>query len=227
MSDRPRALATGLWIVDHPLVVSGLHLGTRTTLVRLGGGGLFVHSPGPAGEPLHREVEKLGPVAALVAPNKMHHLHLADWIRAFPQARVFGAPGLRSKLPELRFDEELGDETPELWRAELDQVVVQGAPRLQEVAFLHRASRTLLLTDLAFHVLHSDSRLTRIAMRLNGGYGRFGTTRLLRSMIRDRRAARASLDRILAWNFDRIVVTHGEVLEHGGREALREAYAWL
>jgi hypothetical protein len=64
-------------------------------------------------------------------------------------------------------------------------------------------------------------------MRLNGGYGRFGTTRMLRSSFRDRKALRASIDRILAWDFDRVVVTHGEVLERGGRKALREAYAWL
>ena len=101
------------------------------------------------------------------------------------------------------------------------------APRLEEVAFLHGASQTLLLTDLAFHVRHSDSRFTRVFMRLNGGYGRFGTTRMLRSSFRDRKALRASIDRILAWDFDRVVVTHGEVLERGGREALREAYAWL
>jgi hypothetical protein len=226
MTDRVRELAPDLFAADHPLVVGGLHLGTRTTVVR-SGTGLIVHSPGPADELLLREVEKLGPVAALVAPNKLHHLSLPAWIRAFPEARTFGAPGLAAKLPEVRFDEELGDAAPGLWRGVLDQHHVRGAPRLEEVAFLHGASRTLLLTDLAFHIRHSDSRFTRVFMRLNGGYGRFGTTRMLRSSFRDRKALRASIDRILTWDFDRVVVTHGEVLERGGREALREAYAWL
>jgi hypothetical protein len=45
--------------------------------------------------------------------------------------------------------------------------------------------------------------------------------------IRDRRAARESLERILGWDFDRVVVAHGDVLERGGREALRQGYAWL
>lgn len=186
-----------------------------------------MHSPGPAEEALHREVEKLGPLLALVAPNKMHHLHLPTWMRAFPEARTFGAPGLAAKLPSIRFDAELGDETPDLFAGALDQHVVRGAPRLEEVVFLHRPSRALLLTDLAFHLRHSESRFTRIAMRLNGGYGRFGTTRMLRSTFRDRRAVRTSLDHVLGWDFDRVVLAHGEVLERGGREALREAYAWL
>lgn len=226
MPDRLRELAPDLFVADHALVVGGLHLGTRTTVVRAGAG-LIVHSPGPADEPLLREIEKLGRPAALVAPNKLHHLSLPLWIRAFPEARTFGAPGLAAKLPAIRFDEELGDEAPGLWRDALDQHHVRGAPRLEEVAFLHRSSRTLLLTDLAFHVRHSESRFTRIFMRLNGGYGRFGTTRMLRSSFRDRKALRVSIDRILGWDFDRVVVAHGEVLERGGREALREAYAGL
>jgi hypothetical protein len=32
---------------------------------------------------------------------------------------------------------------------------------------------------------------------------------------------------VLAWDFDRVTVTHGEPLETGGKEALRRAYAWL
>ena len=34
----------------------------------------------------------------------------------------------------------------------------------------------------------------------------------------------AAIDRVLGWDFDRITVTHGAVLETGGREALRRAY---
>ena len=98
---------------------------------------------------------------------------------------------------------------------------------MNEVVFLHRASRTLVVTDLCFNVRHSDHLGTRLFMRVNGAYGRFGPSRLLRSLVRDRPALRASLERILAWDFERVVVTHGEVLEHGGRDALRAGFAWL
>jgi len=46
-------------------------------------------------------------------------------------------------------------------------------------------------------------------------------------LIRDRAAARACMERILDWDFDRVIVAHGDVLAHGGREALRRGYAWL
>ena len=64
-------------------------------------------------------------------------------------------------------------------------------------------------------------------MQLLRSYGRFGPSTLDPWLIRDRSAARQSLERILAWDFDRVVVAHGDVLERGGREALRAGYAWL
>ena len=36
-----------------------------------------------------------------------------------------------------------------------------------------------------------------------------------------------SIDLILAWDFERVTVAHGDVLETGGRAALRESFAWL
>jgi hypothetical protein len=64
-------------------------------------------------------------------------------------------------------------------------------------------------------------------MRLLRSYGRFGPSKLDPLLIRDRRAARESLERILGWDFDRVVVAHGDVLASGGREALRQGYSWL
>ena len=44
---------------------------------------------------------------------------------------------------------------------------------------------------------------------------------------RDRAAAREQVDRMLAWDIDRIVLAHGGIIETGGQEVLRRAYAWL
>jgi hypothetical protein len=84
-----------------------------------------------------------------------------------------------------------------------------------------------VLSDLVFNIGAESPPLTRIAFRLIGGYGHFGTTFVEKMLVRDRVAARASLERILGWDFDRVVMAHGVVLESGGREALRRGYAWL
>ena len=223
-----RRIDRDLWAIDQPLRVGGLELGARTCVVRLGDGGLIVHAPGPLTAALHTDIAALGPVRALVAPNLLHHMYLAECARAFPQARVFGAPGLREKLGSTRVDEVLGERPPPLWASDLDQLLVQGTPGLNEVVFLHRASRTLLCLDLCFNVRSSSSLFTRVFMRVNGAYGRFGPSRLFRySIMKDARAVRGSVDRILEWDFERVCVAHGDVLESGGRDALRAGFAWL
>jgi hypothetical protein len=105
---------------------------------------------------------------------------------------------------------------------------VRGAPSLEEICCFHPRSRTLLLTDLAFNLQRSDHLFTRLFMRANGAYGRFGPSRIFRyRVLADRAALRESLDRILAWDFERVVVAHGEVLERGGRKVFRDAFAWV
>jgi len=220
-------VAPNIWVIDFPLRVVGLQLGTRTTVVRLASGGLWLHSPGPLQSELVTTLSALGPVQALVAPNTMHHLFLAQNIRAFPQAIVYVSPALPAKL-KLPFPYEvLGNEPPALWKDEISQHVIGGLPKLQEVVFYHHASHTLVLTDLAFYIRHSDSWFTRIFMRLNGVYGHFGPSRIFRSLVKDRPALRSSLDQLRTWDFDRVIVSHGEVLEHGGKQAMLTQYAWI
>jgi hypothetical protein len=100
-------------------------------------------------------------------------------------------------------------------------------PLMNEVALLHEPSRTLVLTDLVFNVQAGPGNRARLFHRLVGATGRFGPHRLIRLGIRDRVAARRSIDRILGWEFDRIVMSHGEVVPTGGRALLEQAFAFL
>jgi hypothetical protein len=83
------------------------------------------------------------------------------------------------------------------------------------------------MCDLAFNFGPRSPAPTRILMKLLRSYGRFGPSTLDPLLIRDRRAARESLERILAWDFDRVIVAHGDVLDHGGHDLLRGGYSWL
>lgn len=228
-------LAPDLWVADQPLSVLGIQLGTRMTVVRLGSSGLFVHAPVPLTPALQAELDALGPVQAVIAPSAMHHLYIGEYMRAYPKAQFFAAEGVAKKRPELRFHGVLGDRPEFLWGSDLDQLPIHGC-KTNEVAFLHRASHTLILTDWLFNFssrpsgpggTHSRSLWTRLYLRLAGAWGGPRQSRLLRSMITDKAAARDSTDRILAWDFDRIIVAHGDIIPADGRTALREATAWL
>jgi Domain of unknown function (DUF4336) len=221
------ALADDIWVAERPQAFYGLPVGTRMTVIRLSGERLLLHSPVALDARLRAELDSLGRVLYAVAPNRVHHLYAGEVASVYPEARLWVAPGLERKRPDLRFEAVLGDESPEEWREEVQQTFFRGRPYENEVSFFHRPSRTLILCDLAFNFGPRTAAPTRLLMQLIRSYGRFGPSRLDPLLIRDRVAARRSLERILAWDFDRVVVSHGEILESGGREALRRGYAWL
>lgn len=220
-------LAPDLWVATRPLVLFTGDVGTRMTVIRLRDGGLWLHSPVRLDAPTRAALDALGPVRAVVAPSLVHHFFVGDYASAYPAARVFAPPGLAKKRPDLRIDELLSDTPPPIWAGQLEQHLFKGAPIMNEVVFFHPPTRTLVLTDLAFNIVRpAASRRARLFFRLVGARG-FTPHRGVKLITRDRTAARASADHILAWDFDRVTVTHGEVLETGGRAAFANAFRWL
>jgi hypothetical protein len=220
-------LAENLWVATRPLTLWVGDVGTRMTVIRLRGGDLFLHSPVSLDSPLREALDRIGRVRWVVGPSKVHHFYLGEYALAYPEAELCGALGLPEKRRDLRFQRVLDGEPVPGWEGQIQHLLFAGAPRINEVVFLHRSSRTLLLTDLAFNVKSGPGDRAKLLHWLLGATDRFGPHRLVRSMIRDREAARRSVAEILSWDFDRVVVTHGEVLEHGGQLALRAGFAWL
>jgi hypothetical protein len=219
-------LTDNLWSVARPLRFLGVETGTRMTVVRLESGELFVHSPGAAEGDAKAFIDELGPVRAVVAPSLFHHLWAGEWKAAYPDALLCACPGLERKRADLPWDRVLGDEPEDAWRGEIDQASFAARTMENEVVFCHRASRTLICCDAVFNLATHPSRLTRLVAHLLGAR-QPGATWLEHIMIRQRAAAREQIDRMLAWDFDRIVLSHGAMIETGGHEVLRRAYAWL
>jgi hypothetical protein len=63
------AFAEHIWTAARPARFWGVETGSRMTVVRLAGGGLFVHSPVALDPATRRAVDALGPVRAVVAPS--------------------------------------------------------------------------------------------------------------------------------------------------------------
>lgn len=218
-----RKLDEGLWVIDHSFRVAGLELGTRTTLVATPDG-LWMHSPGPLTASLQEEVAALGEVTAIVAPNTMHYLFFEQNKKAFPEAVGFAGAALRAKVPSLPVDLPLESAS---WGESILSLTVDGIPRLEETVFYHLASRTLIVTDLVFHLRQSGHWFTRAVMTLNGAYGRFGPSRLFRRLlVADGRRLGRSIEGILEWDIERVIMGHGEVLSQGGGAALKTAFNW-
>jgi len=222
-----RRLGDGIWVADGPLRLGGIEIGARMTVIQLRDGSLLLHSPVLCDDETRRALDALGPVRFVLAPSKVHHFFVTPWKTAYPGATLLAAPGLREKRPKIPFDGVLEGDPPEAWRNSVEIEHFRGASWINEIVLFHIPSRTLVLTDLAMNFHSAPNLLTSVWQRLFDVRNRFGPTRFVRLVIRDHDAARKSLDRILGWDFERVTVTHGEVLEAGGKAALREAYAWL
>jgi hypothetical protein len=162
----------------------------------------------------------------VVSPNKLHHLFLGSALARYPSARAYVPPGLVEKRPEFASGEPLSDVAPAAWEGVLDPLVVRGSNVMQEVVFLHRTSRTLLVADLCEHFDRRSPLLTRLVARVARMYGRPCMPPDWRLTFRDRAARRASFERLLAWEFDRVILAHGALLETGAKEVFRREYAW-
>ena len=220
-----RATGDDLWTAGTPLRTLGVQVGRTMAVVRLGGSDLLVHSPAALDPELKGRLDELGRVRVVVPASALHgHLFMGEYAETYPDARLFAAPGLRKRRPDLRFAGDLGSRPEPLWAGHLDQTTFDGSRLLTEVVFFHAASRSLIVGDCCWNV---TPRMARSARLWAGWRARVAPTPAFRLSIRDRAAARASVERILAWDFDRIVIGHGEPVESGGREAFRAAYDWL
>lgn len=222
-----RQLQDDLWVCRVPYWAMGLPLGRQIVVVRLMGGGLWIHSPVPVTPELRRELAALGEVRHVVGPNLWHDECLCEFQAEFPAALFHAAPGLAAQKRDVRFGAELSDTPHPDWAGVLEQHLVRGMPKMNEVVFFHPASRSLIIADLAFNLGPDGPVWFALLMRIYGAWNRFGPTPLERWMMKDKAAVRPSLDRILAWDFDRIIVGHGRNVETGGRRVFREAYGFL
>ena len=216
----------GLFVVEGRWKRSPLE--RKMTVFLLSTGEVAVHAPIAMDEAGMTALEAVGRPSWILVPNAGHCSDASWYADRYPSARVLVPAAARAKLFEKvrRIDGSLDEDWPESLRGELAVIPLNGT-RIGEVAFVHGPSRTLVLTDAVFHYRDGDLPwLARTIMRLNRGYDRFGPTRIFTSVfIQDRDAFLASIDALLEYDFDRVIMSHGRVLDSGGKDAIHDAFA--
>ena len=190
-----------LYIADGPTVsFYGFPYPTRMAVVQLSDGSAWVWSPVALSDELADSVETVGPVRFIVSPNKIHHLFLSEWAKRWPDARLYAPPGLAKRKPELKFDDELGEEADPAWATDLDQVIFHGSVAMEE-GWL---------------------------MRLDSLVGEHGSTpREWRASFFRRKLARAAREKVLSWNPERLVIAHGECAQTRASEIIADSLSWM
>jgi hypothetical protein len=222
-----RALAPGLHVVEGPWGFMGRRMTVLDT-----GDGLAVHSAMRLHQADMAGLDALGPVRWILVPNPEHSSEASWYAARYPDARLLVPRECRGRLERAGVGPihgTLDDDWPGWFAGKLERVALRGTRLNPEVVFLHVATRTLVVCDMAFNMPSAPmSAGVRLFMRLNDGLDRFGPTRVFRwFVIADRRKLAASLRPVWDWEFERVIVGHGDVVETGGKARLRDACAFL
>ncbi|BAY86390.1 hypothetical protein NIES267_58970 [Calothrix parasitica NIES-267] len=224
---------TNIWVTEQKLKYWGLEVGTRMTIIRLENGELVVISPIKVDSKTINQINEIGKVSIIIAPNLYHHLSISDFKYIYPDAKIFAAPGLDSKRQDIDFDKIINqgkigakDELEYFLFEGFKILDLKGASPLNEIVFFHQKSQTLILTDTAFHFDETFPFTTQLTMRVIGGYKKLEPSILEKLAIREKQKVKNSIQTVLKWNFERVIVAHGSILDNQGKEELEKGYNW-
>jgi hypothetical protein len=217
-----------IWTADGPNVRFMFEmLPTRMIVVKLRDGSLWINSPVAVPTETIEQIRRIGPVKYLVAPTRLHAWRLERWHEMFPGAQLVSPPkhGRTSDLADLA--SHLGDYSAPAWSDDLDEVVFKGNAFVEEVEFLHKQSRTLIMADFIQNYELQTGDVIGNVTKWFGGVLNGGVPADIRLTFTDKKLARKCLQKLLSWDFDKLIVAHGLCVERNARAFVERSFRWL
>ena len=221
-------LGDNLWVHEDTMsFVASTQLRLRMTIVKLADGGLWIHSPTKLCTELQTEIEALGTVHCIVEASNGHTLWLLEWHQAYPKAKLYVSAGIPQKVSIKQY-QVLNEKFDNIWHEDLAHTYLDGAAFFSESVFLHHASKSLIVTDLIQN--HSDPRpsgipglFCRLVFEPLGFKGACVAPPLKWGfMIKNKSAYASAIRNIQNWDFENIIVTHGDIIEKGAKQVFAE-----
>lgn len=171
------AAVPGVYEAGRPFLWNSIDVGCRMVVIELSSGkdgkpDLFVHSPVSLDDRLAEAIDQIGTVKHVVSPNYEHVKFAYQWAERYPDANIWGCPGLMEREPNVRWTGEIpygtrppgwpetssssSNAKPEaMWdwneirpmHVDVEVNPFTGKPFFNEVVFYHPKSKTLLTTD--------------------------------------------------------------------------------
>jgi hypothetical protein len=196
-----------------------MDLPVRSTYVPLQKGGILI-SPGSNSQ--ESQLKGLGSVTDLVGPNLYHCAGIQRASAVFPNAKKWGPLGAKEYKNEISWSDEISmSNWP--YQNELPFVQLQGMPKVNEVVFFHPDSKSLIVADLCFHMLKTKGIGAWIILKMFGTYKKFAVSNFFLRAMTDKAAFEKSLKQVFEFDFDNVIVSHGENLMGDGKNKLRRA----
>nr|GAT54800.1 predicted protein [Mycena chlorophos] len=231
-----REVAPDLWTFSKPFALFGrIHLGGRSTAVKLSTGDVFVVASTPLSPETKETLDGLGPVKYIIGINSRHNMFLGEFKRAYPEAKLL-APAAVARFVDdksLIFDGMWGRDAPETkygFEEEIEACYFSEYLN-KDVVFFHHASKTMITADLITNLpgieqySKSDAPGSRFPF-----YGPLGKPsgwlqgKMLASRVRDPEVMKAAAKTVAEWDWDRLIMAHGDVIESGGKQTWLEAF---
>ncbi|KII91243.1 hypothetical protein PLICRDRAFT_37984 [Plicaturopsis crispa FD-325 SS-3] len=230
-----REVTPGVWTFSRPFARFGvLPWGGRSTAIRLSSGDVWVLASTPLTEDTKITIDKLGPVKWIVAADAVHHLFLAEYKNAWPQAKVIGVAALiaKKKAEGLELDGAYGHDPEDTlygFESEIKSRYFSGYAN-KDIAWLHVPTKTLIEADLLFNLPATEqySKVkTSSKIPFIGKLDPYGGLhkRVVWSQGKDKAAMRRDALAVAEWDFERIIPCHGDVIEGKGKAAWEAAYS--
>lgn len=240
---------------DYPFSRFGiLPIGGRSIAIKMRDGKLWLVPSTPLDEPTKAKIDAMGQVAYLVAPDNVHHLFLKDFHAAYPAAKVVGTQGHEEKRPDVKFSGIYGKDPPSTKYGYESELVPQYFPTFanRDVAFLHKDSKTLITADLLFNLPCNQQYRNTPAGKATSWipgviwfskffnpYSAFHKTFLANAGVANhipgaknggtseekKKNFAEAASTVAKWDFRRIIMLHGDIIENHGREAWIAAYS--
>jgi hypothetical protein len=223
-----------IWIVDGPIVnFNSIPFPTRMTIIRLENNKLWVHSPIELTNELKNNINDIGDVTYLIAPNKIHYWWVEDWKKIYPNVIICVAPGVKKNAKKhgknISVDIEFTKEHNFEWSNEISHLLVKNN-YMVEVIFFHHLSQTLILTDLIenFEKSKINNKMILLMAKIGNVLYPNGRTPIDIQLlfIGHKKELRKCIEKMINWNPIRIILAHGYWYNNNGTNELKRAMSW-
>ncbi|GAA5986870.1 hypothetical protein JCM10908_000933 [Rhodotorula pacifica] len=247
-----RKLNNAITIFSVPFARMGVvPFGGRTTAVKLQDGSVWLAASHPLTPSTLQALAELGPIKHIVMLDAEHGMYTKQYHDAYPAAKLyFPARGIdswrkKSWLPTdasqvfaygagCKPGEAVADPFEATTGGEIKSADFGKAFINEDIAFLHAPTRTLIEADLLLNLPPKEQyeRSTkRASLPFLSAHMHPGThlhQRFIYSLAsKDKVGMKAAAEKVAAWDFDRIIPCHGDVIETGGKKAWLDTYAWF
>ncbi|THH30563.1 hypothetical protein EUX98_g3624 [Antrodiella citrinella] len=214
-----------------------LPMGGRSTAIKLSDDTLWVIASTPLTRGTKDAIDDMNAtVVYIVAASADHHFYLTEWHKAYPEAKVIGVQGLpeKKKGEDWQFTGSYGVDPADAtygFEDEIKAIYFSGFSK-KDVAWFHVASKTLLVADLIFNLpateqySKSDSPNAKPAFFFpkfepySDGFKKF-----LWAEGKDKSEMKRDAKAVAEWDFERIIMCHGDVIEKDAKKAWESAFS--